>query len=263
MFLRTNDSQGFSLLEVMSVAAVLGIVVALAFPSMNRFLDKQEAKSSATKIAGVLDEARSHAITEATPHLVYINPISADASGACGPAAVIVRDSDRSYSITDGDRQREVHLDPSACKKVDLFGEGESTEEAAAVAEIPLPEEDHTSRGLGLGRLLGGVTEGVTELVEDLLDPNGAGAPVAPRNDRVADTVVNGATFPVDVASGRPVIAFSERGIPVDPTQPTNWGSGAGAVYLTDRHATVYAAVVQPMGSVKVRVFDRGANAWR
>jgi prepilin-type N-terminal cleavage/methylation domain-containing protein len=249
MFLRTNDSQGFSLVEVMSVAAVLGIVVALSFPSMNRFLDKQEAKSSATKIAGVLDEARSHAITEATPHLVYINPISADASGACGPAAVVVRDSDRSYSITDGDRQREVHLDPSACKKVDLFGEGESSEEAAAVAEIPLPEEDHTSRGLGLGGLLGGVTEGVTELVEDLLDPNGAGGPpVAPRNDRVADTVVNGATFPVDVESGRPVIAFSERGIPVD---------------LTDRHATVYAAVVQPMGSVKVRVFDRGANAWR
>jgi type II secretory pathway pseudopilin PulG len=261
--LRTNDSQGFSLVEAMSVAAVLGIVVALALPSMNRFLDKQEAKSSATKIAGVLEEARSRAITEATPHLVYIHPISADASGACGPAAVVVRDSDRSYTITDGDRLREIHLDSSACRKVDLFGEGESTEEVAAVAEIPLPAEDHTPRGLGgLGGLLGGLTEGVTEIVEDLLDPNGAGAP-APRNDRVADTVVNGATFPVDAESGRPVIAFSERGIPVDPSQPTSWGSGAGAVYLTDRHATVYAAVVQPMGSVAVRVYDHGTNAWR
>lgn len=262
---RTNDSRGFSLVEVMSVAAVLGIVVALAFPSMNRFLDKQEAKSSATKIAGVLEDARSHAVTEATPHLVYVNEPTVDASGNCGPAVTVVRDSDRSYTITDGDRLRDIKLDPSACQKVQLFGEGESSgEEAGTIAEIPLPEEDHS--GHGRGGLIGGVLGGVGEVVQQILDPNAPPVPMeapAAQGLRVADAVRNGATFPVDEVSGRPVIAFSERGIPVDPSNPTNWGSGAGAIYLTDRHATVYAAVVQPMGSVKMRVFDPGTNSWR
>jgi hypothetical protein len=74
---------------------------------------------------------------------------------------------------------------------------------------------------------------------------------------------VNGSTFPVDEASGRPVIAFSERGIPVDPSNPTSWGSGAGAIYLTDGKEAVYAAVVQPMGGVKLRKYEPGTGEWR
>ena len=80
---------------------------------------------------------------------------------------------------------------------------------------------------------------------------------------RVADVVVNGATFPLDEESGRPVIAFSERGIPVDPSNPTNWGGGAGAIYMTDGRNTVYAAVVQPLGNVQLRVFDNVKGEWR
>jgi hypothetical protein len=80
---------------------------------------------------------------------------------------------------------------------------------------------------------------------------------------RVADVVVNGATFPIDEASGRPVIAFSERGIPVDPQNPTNWGSGAGAIYMTDGKNAVYAAVVQPLGNVQLRMFDNVSGEWR
>ncbi len=85
----------------------------------------------------------------------------------------------------------------------------------------------------------------------------------APRSATVAETAVNGATFPVDATSGRPVIAFSERGIPVDPASPNAWGTGAGGVYLTDGDSNVYAALVQPLGDVQLRVFDPASDSWK
>ena len=74
---------------------------------------------------------------------------------------------------------------------------------------------------------------------------------------------MNGATFPVDPMDGRPVVAFSERGVAVDPASPTSWGSGAGGVYLTDGDTSVFAAVVGPLGDVQLRVFDEGSATWR
>jgi hypothetical protein len=84
-----------------------------------------------------------------------------------------------------------------------------------------------------------------------------------PREATVAETVVNGATFPVDANDGRPVVAFSERGIPVDPSNPTEWGAGAGGLYLTDGDATVVAALVSALGDVQLRVFDPASADWR
>jgi hypothetical protein len=84
------------------------------------------------------------------------------------------------------------------------------------------------------------------------------------RSATVAETVVNGSTFPVDGASGRPVIAFSELGIPVDPANPNAWGSGAGGVYLTDANDTaVFAALVEPLGDVKLRAYDPASQTWK
>jgi hypothetical protein len=83
------------------------------------------------------------------------------------------------------------------------------------------------------------------------------------RSATIAETVVNGATFPVDATDGRPVIAFSEQGIAVDPANPTAWGSGAGGIYLTDGDSTVVAALVAPLGEVQLRVFDTGSNSWK
>ena len=76
-------------------------------------------------------------------------------------------------------------------------------------------------------------------------------------------TVVNGATFPVDATDGRPVIAFSEQGIAVDPANPTAWGSGAGGIYLTDGDSTVVAALVAPLGEVQLRMFDTASGTWK
>jgi hypothetical protein len=190
-------------------------------------------------------------------------------NGACGPTVVIVRDSDRSYSVTDGDKSREYSLPSESCDKVKLYGQDDT---ATPYEDLRLPAEDQAV----LSTVGAVVSEGVSEDDEEDDEENdeesessnsGSGSSSSGsgslRREQVVDSVVNGSTFPVDEATGRPVIAFSERGIPVDPGNPTNWGSGAGAIYLTDGQDTVYAAVVQPMGGIKIRKYDASAAEWR
>jgi prepilin-type N-terminal cleavage/methylation domain-containing protein len=133
-----RDADGFTLIEVGVVCAIIGVLAVLAFPSIRRFNSAQETKSGATKLAGLLEDARSRAVSEATPHLVYVNDPGADSGGGtgCGPMAVVVRDSDRSYTITDGDRVREFSLPSESCDKVKLYAQDDSAE---PYADLRLP----------------------------------------------------------------------------------------------------------------------------
>ena len=279
-------------------------------------LQRQETKTSATQMAGLLSEARARAVSEGTPHLVYFNPPSVDSNGDCGVAAVEVRDADHSYSITDGDEKRDFRLPASACNKVTPYGQGSTPE---ATATMPMPREDLAVRAADAS-LVGAVTTKATVALADTVgaaastvtgilgavvaDPNSASssgedssgedssgsgssnsgpgnsngngkalglangttvadATLPPRTATVAETVTDGATFPIDADSGRPVVAFSEHGIPVDPADPSTWGGGAGGIYLTDGSDTVYAALVAPLGDITVKVFDPGSQTWK
>jgi len=280
-----RNADGFTLLELMTVVAILGILAVMAIPSMSRMLQQQQTKSSATEMAGLLADARARAVSEGTPYLVYFNPPSVDGNGVCGPAAVEVKDTDHSYSITPGDQTSEFHLQAGACNKVTPLGTAGSTD---ATTAVPMPNDDLAVRAPDAGSV-GAVTQTVASAVAAVAGSGSSGSGsgsnnsgsgssssgesegnggsgssnAAPRSATVAETAVNGATFPVDATSGRPVIAFSERGIPVDPANPSAWGTGAGGVYLTDGNSNVYAALVQPLGDVQLRSFDPASGTWK
>jgi prepilin-type N-terminal cleavage/methylation domain-containing protein len=279
---------GFTLIEALTVVAALGILVAMATPSIVRMLQRQETKTSATQMAGLLSDARARAVSEGTPHLVYFNPPTVNGDGECGAAAVEVRDADHSYSITDGDDTREFHLASGACGKVKQL---DAASETAAAVRMPVEDlavrapdasvvgavvssAARTVAGTvgGVSGVVGGIVasgedeeednSGLAEKTVAELSPTVAG--LTRRDSMMADTVVNGATFPVDVTSGRPVIAFSAQGIPVDPSDPNAWGSGAGGIYLTDADGSaVFAALVAPLGEVKLRAYDSGSGTWK
>jgi hypothetical protein len=198
-----------------------------------------------------------------------VNDPTVDEKGACGPVATIVGDLDRSYTLSEGDRQDEVSLSPEACKKVKQLGE----EGSATPEDLAFPLDDLAARvGALAAPLLGGSEEDDGEDGEDDEEESsgsGSGSSGSGSSGKtarvatVAETLVNGATFPVDEESGRPVVAFSERGIPVNPQTPTRWGSGAGAIYLTDGESALYAAIVSPLGGVKLKKYEAATRDWR
>jgi prepilin-type N-terminal cleavage/methylation domain-containing protein len=263
-----RDQRGFSIMELVVVCSILGVMAMLAYPRMQTFMGAQETKESATQMAGVLEMARSRAIAEATPHLVFVNDPTGGGEGACGPVATVVRDLDRDYTLSEGDRQDEVSLSPEACKKVKQLGEDGS----ATLDDLAFPLDDLAARvGALADPLLGGSEEASDE--EDSSgsdsgssDSGSSGSDSSGKTARVAtvaETLVNGATFPIDEESGRPVVAFSERGIPVDQQTPTRWGSGAGAIYLTDGQSALYAAIVNPLGGVQLKKYEATTSSWR
>lgn len=255
-----RDERGFTIMELVVVCSIMGVIAILAFPRMQSFSRAQETKESATQIAGVLEMARSRAVSEATPHLVFVNEPTVDEEGACGPVAVVVRDLDHDYTISDGDRQDEVSLSPEACKKVKRYGEDES---ATPYESIKLPVEDMAARAAALVSGLLGTDSSGSGSDSSGSGSSGKSSGKTARVATIAETVVNGATFPLDEESGRPVVAFSERGIPVDPATPTRWGSGAGAIYLTDGQSALYAAVVNPLGGIRLKKYEATTQSWR
>jgi prepilin-type N-terminal cleavage/methylation domain-containing protein len=256
---RVRGCNGFTLMELITVVAILGIVAVLALPSIRQMNRSQQTKSSATQVAGALETARSRAVSEGTPQLVFVNAPSTEGGGAgCGPVLVIVNDVDRNYAISPGEQQTEISLDSRACDDVKLYAQDDT---ARPFPDLVPPIEDSAQRAAAPPPPAPPTPPAPPEGPEE---PKKGKAPKpAPPKLKVEEAVVNGSTFPLDVETGRPVIAFSERGIPVDPSSPTSWGSGAGAIYLTDGADAVYAAVVQPMGEVKLRKYDPSSAAWQ
>jgi len=313
-------AQGFTLLELMTVVAILGILAMFAGPGMLHLYEKQETKATASQMAGVLTDARSHAVSEGTPYLVYFNAPTVDASGNCGAVATEVKDVDHSYSITPPDQTTNIYLPSGSCNKVTPYNPASAP---TPLASVPMPTQDLAVRApdaaavgaVAVRTLAPVVASAVNTVVAGLTgsgsgsgssgsgssgsgssssgsgsDPNAtsqsgsddtsddgqgsqggsnsaagtAGVMTADlRTSTVAQTVVDGTTFPIDPSSGQPVVAFSERGIPVDPSDPSSLGSGAGGLYLTDGDSTVTAAVVAPLGGVQVVTYDPASNSWK
>lgn len=57
-----RSTRGFTMVELLVVIAIMGILAALAAPSVNTFLSKQRIKSAAYDLAQTLQTARSSAI---------------------------------------------------------------------------------------------------------------------------------------------------------------------------------------------------------
>lgn len=264
----TRETSGFTLTEVAIVCSIIGVIGLIAAPSVRNFNRGAETRSSAAQIAGVLKDARARAISEATPQLVFVNEPTKNDDGTCGAVAVVVGDADRNYEISAGDRVNEISLAPAACDKVKLYAQDDT---ANPFVGLKLPVEDFTARApsasdkteKGKSKGKGKGKGGEQEEEEKGKEKKGKSESTGLRVETVAETVLFGATFPTDDLSGRPVIAFSERGIAVNPLTPDEPGSGAGGVYLTDGIEVVYAAVVQPLGNVQLRKYEPTRNEWR
>jgi len=228
--LRGAAQAGFSLIEMLIVAAILSALVAIAVPRFNRYQTVEEAKSRTTQMAGTLRDTRARALAEGIQRFIVFDPVAGtyvvppgNPAIAPGTVARIVVDRDANWRETAGDTAENVIPAQRPGTAVSTYG---------ANGPSPFPGSrviatDNQTLGATLGAL------------------------------------GNGVNFPVDPTSGLRAVGFTPRGLPVRLQPPQDVGTGAGSYYVTDNAGAVFAATIGTLGEVRIRALDPTQDQWR
>jgi len=73
-----KHTQGFSLIELVLIVAIIGVLIAVLVPSLVQFRAQQALQHSTNAVVGVLDDARSKTLASInnTSHSVYLTSTS-------------------------------------------------------------------------------------------------------------------------------------------------------------------------------------------
>ena len=223
---KLHRQTGFTLMETVIVLVIIGVLSAMAAPMVLRYRLVEDARAHANMVARALTEARSQAMAAGNPtFLLFDDPNNAVAAI---PAA-------------DGRPRFALMVD-------DLDGNGQLT---AGENTLNFHPKDW------LAAQVTGYGQGGTQ-------PFG-NAPLSPEDaigGQLQDLGNIAATFPLDPTTNVPAVGFNSQGVPVALATPTQWGTGAGAYYVTDNDRTVYAVILLPLGGVRVRVLSPQEGNW-
>jgi prepilin-type N-terminal cleavage/methylation domain-containing protein len=91
--LKRRSEQGFSLIELMIVVAILGIAMALTAPLWSSMQTNARAKTTARMVANAFQSARAEAILTERTHIVMWTAVSPkDACGTDLPSPIVILD---------------------------------------------------------------------------------------------------------------------------------------------------------------------------
>ena len=236
-----RTSHAFTLLETLLIAAVIAVIVMLAFPRLSAIQSKSEARSAVTAVAGVMRGAREDAISDGKPRIVRIEPGSGGGPdcpvGYTPPEIKLIVDEDSSYGASLGDDITTHTIEAiEDCSIVPISAPGVLS---SLLPQLTVPDGD---TGLASTACAGGM--------------------LAACSGQTLTAVTNyGTTLPIN--AGGVEFAYSPKGSAVDPSTPNQFGSGAGGIYLTDGETLVYVVTVATLGRVNVRAFDLETLSWK
>lgn len=221
-----RDHNGFTLLELMTVVAIVGIVAALAIPSIKTYQRKEVTRGTAKQVSGWVSDARSQAVSGGRmTFLLLEEPINGLFPFEDGQFASLVTDSNGNRALDETDSSVPMYLPSGSGANVEKYDADSST----YLGSLFIPEGDLSDR-----------------------------VPIAKLND-----LQDGTTLPMSADLGIPAVAFSPQGAPVAIDTPDQWGTGAGGIYLTDDESLVLAVIVLPLGEVKVQSLDAATGEWK
>jgi prepilin-type N-terminal cleavage/methylation domain-containing protein len=219
---RHRGRAGFTIIEVMIVAAIIGIFAAFAVPSWQRYQRNLQLRSAARSVANAFSIARSRAIASGNRHVVAFAVDPANPNDVCGNA------------ITDakGGLVPLVVFDDGAPAAADCCFDP---------AELVLSE-----------RAQPGVSWGVT--LAPAQSPTDVGAGDYLTGSSFTEPDGSDAAWVVFGPDGIPV-AFNGA------CNVGNTGTGSGAIYLTNGDRD-YGVVLNPLGTSSVERYDPAQAQW-
>jgi prepilin-type N-terminal cleavage/methylation domain-containing protein len=216
---------GFTLIEVMTIVAIIGVMSALALSVVGRRLGDQRAKAAVRSLANLFQLARTEAIRTGVNHVVFVQLDPADDplldKAGTPVAALLIADADADGIPDAGEYKASVPFDATGS-----LSWGSSF---AAVGSHTAPNDN-----------TGGTFPAT--------DPNFACC-------TFQDPGGNDARAVVFLPDGLP------RAFSTGPFAMGTIGGGGGAVYVTSGTRD-YAVVLAPLGSARVHAWNRGATAW-
>jgi prepilin-type N-terminal cleavage/methylation domain-containing protein len=214
---------GFTLIEVMVVVIILGVMAAMAIPTLVGGSANERLKATVRDIAGAFSLARSEAIRTGEIHLVFIGT---DALG--NPLPLHNGVAALALVLNDGV--------PGSVNQNCLIDAGEPSVSIAAQTVTNPP-------------VIGGVMAGVTQMAEDF----GAGAPASGSTFTQPDgaTPASWVLFRPEGTSHSFDDACVEGAV----------GSGAGGIYLNNGRRQ-FGISLRPLGNTRVRLWNAGSAQW-
>lgn len=214
---------GMTLIEVMVVVVIIGIIAAMAIPTLVGGSANERLKTTVRDIAGALSLARSEAIRTGEIHLVFIG---VDALGNPLP-------------LHNGQSALALVLNDGVRGSVNQNCQIDAGEQYVPIAAQPATDPP----------MIGGVMAGVTQMAEDL----GTGAPATGSTF----TEPNGIT-PASWVLFRPQgTAHAFNSACVEGAV----GSGAGGIYINNGQRQ-FGIALRPLGNTRVRLWNTGSAQW-
>lgn len=121
---------GFSLIELMVAVAVLGILLAIGVPSMERFLTSRAVLAQAEGLASALRQARSEALKLNAQVTVCSSSDTTASTPSCSNAPswltgwITFIDLDGDGALSSGERLLRVQSPVTSIKEIDADGTG-------------------------------------------------------------------------------------------------------------------------------------------
>ncbi len=140
-----SSQAGFTLIELIITVSIIGIMAAMAAPSMDSYFRRQDARTHTQLIASMLQEARSRAVREANNYFVLF-----DVDGVPGKIR-IVDDDDNQWDADPGEITQDFNWAFGAHPEAGVYGY------LTPPAAISVPEDgggaipDGTAPGTAMG----------------------------------------------------------------------------------------------------------------
>jgi prepilin-type N-terminal cleavage/methylation domain-containing protein len=223
--LRTRNASGFTIIELMIVAAIVAVIAAIAVPNWQRMNDNIRLKTAARAAMDTFRYAREQALRTGRRHLVFSQTGPAvDACGLAVPSPLLVLDDTDGDCCIDAAEPRWVpeEINQPAVQQTAFWGVTNAT--------VRVPEDTGA----------GGITTG-----SSFRTPAGAATSgVAFRGDGVPVTMTAGCVAGA-VGTGGGAFYF------------TNGRPGLSAASRRD-----FAVVLMPLGTTKVFQWEISTGTW-